>query len=375
MNKSHRKPNITVLGWFWLAIVVSLLFFLSVAVGNPHNYEQLARAAVCRVANQVGGANNLGSGTLIDKTADDREGLVLTCAHLFSEGAGDVVVSFADGSRHRARVIDVDRQADLAALSIAKPRGTPVAIATELQSHSKYYACGYGPLGIYRCVAGLSRGRASSAGQVSLRIDGAVRSGDSGGGVFDDQGRLVAVIWGEAEGVTYASYGQPLRRFLSRVLGRQTKVVYSCPNGVCPQQPTQPLSPQRNLPSTTDDCWSELQRQIEALRTQKQDRGDYVTRAELPAWDAYVRDEDLQRFEQESASRHASLLDRIQGLGRSAAGKAVGPAAVSLLGLSGPMGWAVLAASCVGGWLIGRQWKRKSGAGGRRRRRFRRENG
>lgn len=375
MNESRQKPSITVLGWFWLAIVVSLLFFLSMAAGEPRNNVQTTQAAVCRIVNQVGGANNLGSGTLIDKTADGREGLVLTCAHLFSEGTGEVVVSFADGSRHRARLIDVDRQADLAALSIATPRGTPVAITSELQRHAKYYACGYGPLGVYRCVAGLSRGQALSTGQVSLRIDGAVRSGDSGGGVFDEQGRLVAVIWGEAEGVTYASYGQPLRRFLSRVLGRRTQVVYSCPNGVCPQQPTQPRSPPRSPPTATDARWSELQRQIEELRTQKQDRGDYVTRAELPAWDAYVRDEDLQRFEQESANRHASLLDRIQGLGRSAAGKAVGPAAVSLLGLSGPMGWAVLAASSVGGWLIGRQWKRASGAGGRRRRRFRRENG
>src|SRR5690606_39016998 len=82
-------------------------------------------------------------------------------------------------------------------------------------------ACGFGPIGAYRCVAGPTLGYTEGPGQTSVRIGGAVRSGDSGGGVFDNRGRLVAVVWGESGGVTYASTGRPLGRFLERVLGRR----------------------------------------------------------------------------------------------------------------------------------------------------------
>ena len=62
---------------------------------------------------------DIGSGTLVDKSDDGREGLVLTCAHLFSEGVGTVVVEFPGGKSHGAKVVAIDREADLAALAIS----------------------------------------------------------------------------------------------------------------------------------------------------------------------------------------------------------------------------------------------------------------
>ncbi len=329
------------------------------------------QAVVCRVTNDVSGAKNLGSGTLIDKTEDGREGLVLTCAHLFREGTGEIVVAFSNGHKHLARLVDIDHRADLAALSIAKPAGEPAGVALDTSAQSNLHACGYGPDGVYRCAVGSRVGEAASAGRMSLLLDDSVRSGDSGGGVFDEQGRLVAVVWGESQGVTYASYGKPLRQFLGRVLGRRTSVVYSCPDGTCPRQPSRPIAPRRDNAELVDARWAALQRQLDRLRDQKQDRGDYVLRAELPTFSGFARSEDIQRIEDESVTRHAGLLERLQSLDGRAAGKTAGAAAVSLLGLSGPAGWAVIAASTIGGWLIGRQMKRSmGGAGGRRRQRF-----
>lgn len=333
------------------------------------------QAVVCRVSNDVSGAKNLGSGTLIDKTEDGREGLVLTCAHLFREGVGEVVVAFSNGRRHLARIVDIDHEADLAALSIAKPAGEPAGVALNTRAQSSLHACGYGPDGVYRCAVGSRVGEAASAGRMSLLLDDSVRSGDSGGGVFDEQGRLVAVVWGESQGVTYASYGQPLRRFLNRVLGRRTSVVYSCPDGTCPRQPGRSIGPRRDNTAPIDARWADVQRQLDQLREQKQDRGDYVHRSELPTFSRFASNEDIQRIDDESATRHASLLAKLQSLDGRTAGKAAGAAAVSLLGLSGPAGWAVIAASTFGGWLIGRQMKRSiGGVGGRRRRRFRSAN-
>lgn len=370
----HR--TVAVAGWFWLAVVVIALLCSCTANGADRLPQVALKAAVCRVSNQVGGANNLGSGTLIDKTADGREGLVLTCAHLFSEGTGDVLVEFSDGKSHRARLIDLDKQADLAALAIAYPTGQPVEVILEMSSQAKLQACGYGPRGVYRCAVGPRVGEAASVGQMSLLIGDSVRSGDSGGGVFDEQGRLVAVIWGEAQGVTYASYGQPLRHFLNRVLGRRTSVVNSCPGGVCPQRPRRPVISGREESIVVDSHWAafqeKFQRQIDELRARKQDRGDYLTRGELPDLGSYARQADVEQLENESTTRHATLLERLKSINGRSVGKVAGTAAVGLLGLSGPAGWGVIAAASVSGWLIGQRMKRKlSGAGGRRQRRFR----
>jgi len=168
-------------------------------------------------------------------------------------------------------------------------------------------------------------------------IGDAVRSGDSGGGVFDAQGNLVAVVWGESGGVTYASAGAPLRRFLDRVLGKRAEVVYRCPGGVCPRpSPIVANSPPAigliaSPPTEVGSPWEELKQRVAALELGKQERGDYVTRSELAGWDAKPQ----------------------------AAG-----GLVDLVGIAGPTGWGVLAATTVGGWLVGRLLKR--GVGGRR---------
>ena len=377
MNEHPSKEtywNSTVAGWCWLAVLIIGLLCSCSAVGAEYVTNENPKAAICRVSNQLGNTSNLGSGTLIDKTGDGHEGLILTCAHLFSEGTGEILVKFADGKTHCASLIDLDKQADLAALAIAYPTGRPAEVVWGMSAHAKLQACGYGSHGVYRCAIGRQVGEAASAGQMSLLIGDSVRSGDSGGGVFDEQGRLVAVIWGEAQGVTYASYGRPLRRFLSRVLGRQTSVAYACPGGICPRRPRRPSLPGRGGELGVDSRWNVIQenfqQQIDELRDRKQDRGDYLTRGELPDLDSYARHEDVARLENATSTRHATLLERLKSINGRSVGKVTGTAAVGLLGLSGPAGWGVIAAASVGGWLIGQRMKRKlSGAGGRRRRR------
>ncbi|MCG8450305.1 MAG: serine protease, partial [Pirellulales bacterium] len=275
----------------WLAVIVIALVCTSFAAGAQGNVVIDVQRAVCRVYNSQGGSSDVGSGTLIDKTADGREGMILTCAHLFREGIGKIIVEYPNGKSHGAKLIDVDHQADLAALAIANPSEQPVPVARTFSTTAKLHACGYGPRGAYRCAVGPVIGNATDSGQISLMIGDPVRSGDSGGGVFDDQGRLVAVIWGETQGVTYASTGKPLQKFLSRVLGRRTGIVYRCPDGVCPAPP----GPNREEHSIlVDPRWQQLQAQIKRLQEEKQDRGDYLTRTDL---DAFALSADVERVE------------------------------------------------------------------------------
>jgi S1-C subfamily serine protease len=307
----------------------------------------------CRVFNRLAQFNNVGSGTLVDVTDDGTEGLVLTCAHLFTEGVGQIVVEFPQGKSHGAKLIAIDRGADLAALAISKPDGPRATVNFAVEKNQPVRACGFGPAGAYECATGPVVGEVSDAEQVSMLIGDAVRSGDSGGGVFDSDGNLVAVVWGEAGGVTYASGGAPLRRFLDRVLGRRTAFVYACPGGTCPRpfgggvanRPVVPSLPASEfIGAGTPDgvpaamiALNELRERIAALEQSKQDRGDYVTRGELGSF--------------------------LNGNGNSS------PDAVAKrqAGITGLAGWGVVGVTTLGGWLAGRLMRR---FGGRRIGRF-----
>jgi hypothetical protein len=304
-------------------------------------------AASCRIHNRLAQFNNVGSGTLVDVTDDKSEGLVLTCAHLFTEGVGQIVVEFPNGKSHGAKLVAIDRGADLAALAISKPAGSRASVKFEIEKNQPVRACGFGPAGVYQCATGPVVGEVADAEQVSVLIGDAVRSGDSGGGVFDSDGNLVAVVWGEAGGITYASGGAPLRRFLDRVLGRRTAFVYTCPGGTCPRpfgggvanRPVvAPAPPPAEAGSPLPiEIINELRRRIAALEQLKQDRGDYVTRGELSS------------FLNESGS---SLPDAV---------------AKPQAGITGLAGWGVVGVTTVGGWLAGRLMRRW---GGRRAGRF-----
>jgi hypothetical protein len=316
-----------------IRVFMMLLLMLSGsnACGEPTD-------ASCRVFNRLAQFNNVGSGTLVDITDDQSEGLVLTCAHLFTEGVGQIVVEFPAGKSHGAKLVAIDRGADLAALAISKPDGPRAPVKFEVTKNQTVRACGFGPSGVYRCATGPVVGEVSDAEQVSVLIGDAVRSGDSGGGVFDSDGNLVAVVWGEAGGVTYASGGPPLRSFLDRVLGRRTAFVYACPGGMCPR-PSAPIFAPRvpRAPITQPaeagvpgqfEALDELRKRIAALEQSKQDRGDYVTRGELSS---------------------------LEGIAKPQAG------------ITGLAGWGVVGVTTVGGWLAGRLMRR---LGGRRAARF-----
>ncbi|MBX3425805.1 MAG: trypsin-like peptidase domain-containing protein [Pirellulales bacterium] len=350
-----------------------------------------AHEACCRVTNRQATLTSAGSGTLVDVAPDGVAGLVLTCAHLFADGACEMTVEFADGARHRANLIAIDRAADLAALEIAAPRSAPARVAIvdqgELASRPQAYrACGFGGDGRLNCVTGRFVGPAGSAERVSFRFSGAVRSGDSGGGVFDDEGRLVAVVWGAAEGTTYASGGAPLRRFLDRLLGERTERTFArrpaptapsvCPDGRCPLTApgAERGSPAGQGPAIGDDSgarqcvcaqqWSAMGERLRSLED------DLRQAARLEQLRDYARVDDVTRLAEEHRAERASLAARIPGLlAGGHAGRAAGALAVGALGISGPVGWAVVAGGAATGLLIGRLMRTRS----RRRARARRD--
>lgn len=176
---------------------------------GPRTHESIAR-----IVHHEASGNSIGSGTLIASSGG--RGYVLTCAHLF-ESEGQTEVQLA-GQSLAARIIAMDRPHDLVLLETQGGVGRVVETA-ELAATGLLSACGFGSTGELRCVRGPVMGfsTANGAAAPSVRMRGAVRSGDSGGPVFDATGKLVAVVWGQRDGETFAMGGEPLKRILAKL--------------------------------------------------------------------------------------------------------------------------------------------------------------
>jgi hypothetical protein len=306
-----------------------------------------SHAAHCRI---MVGDGSAGSGTLVAQNSTT--GLVLTCSHLFDDSTSGILVVFPSGARYGARLVDRDRAHDLAVLLIRRPDVEPVEVNDDTPS-GPLAACGYGPDGRFRCVRGNVVGQATPVGATypSAVVSGAVRPGDSGGGVLDVLGRLVGVVWGERNGQTYLTCGQPLREFLSRVLGRQ------------PTASRRDRSEDASTPAWDHVAsqLSTLQADVAALRDGKQDRGQYLT---ADALGDFARRDEVDGSLQSLAGRFASIQDRMAVVRRQidavAAGRvglfeglSLGKLVAGALGLSGPLAAAVV----VAGGLAGRRAK------------------
>lgn len=174
--------------------------------------------SVVRIVNHVGKEQSIGSGTLIHRRAD--YGVVLTCAHIFSDDVGELIVFFDGGAARVAQVLAIDEKNDLASLLVARPPSDAVALAKALPAHgSPLASCGFGSQGEFL----VNRGQA--LGQVTLEdgepegvveLSGAARQGDSGGPIFDDRGQLVAVIFGSDGHVVDGTHCGVIRPFLAK---------------------------------------------------------------------------------------------------------------------------------------------------------------
>ncbi len=171
---------------------------------------------IARIENTTAAGRSYGSGTLVD--VDGSSGLVVTCAHLFREGTGTIIVMFPESSRHSARLVKIDHDADLAALAISVPALAPVEIATDYpQQGDPLVSCGYGSDGRLGCNRGQVLGYVTtlgSHGRETLELSGSARLGDSGGPVLDRQGHLVAVLFGTNGRVVDATFCGRVRQFL-----------------------------------------------------------------------------------------------------------------------------------------------------------------
>jgi len=174
--------------------------------------------AVVRVVVPERNGAAYGSGALV--AVNKTFGLVLTNWHVVRDAAGPIMVHFPDGFRSVATVLQTDRDWDLAALAIWRPKARPLSISNQTpRPGEELTIAGYGN-GSYRAVTGRCTQYVSPGGNQPfemIELSAPARNGDSGGPIFNRRGELAGVLFGSAFGRTTGSYCGRVQWFLNLV--------------------------------------------------------------------------------------------------------------------------------------------------------------
>ena len=153
----------------------------------------------------VGGQSGGGSGVVLSA-----DGTIMTNAHVVSAGgrevARDVLVSYSDGTRARARVLGADAMSDIAVIKAESTGLTPITVGASdnLSVGQDVIAIG-SPLGLEGTVttgiiSALNRPVSTTGADGShesvidaIQTDAAINPGNSGGALVNAKGALIGV--------------------------------------------------------------------------------------------------------------------------------------------------------------------------------------
>lgn len=139
--------------------------------------------------------SSLGSGFVIDA----EEGIIVTNNHVI-EGADDIEINFADGSKLKADLVGADSKTDLAVLKVTPFRPlTEVPLGTSETMRIGDWVMAIGnPFGLGGTVTvGIisARGRDINSGPYDnfIQTDAAINRGNSGGPLFNMNGEVIGI--------------------------------------------------------------------------------------------------------------------------------------------------------------------------------------
>jgi len=150
-----------------------------------------------------------GSGAVVVDSLGTR--YVLTAAHIFRDGRGDVAAQTTDGRVLPASLVLASEECDVALLRVDVPPDLPaltVSASWPRQGETVWRA-GFGPDETLKESSGVVKGYVKTdrcSGYETLKIAGSARQGDSGGPVYNAAGEIVGVVWGTDGVDAYATY-------------------------------------------------------------------------------------------------------------------------------------------------------------------------
>lgn len=182
---------------------------------------------IVRIVNSRESANHAlrslecGSGAIIEPSAGRK--FILTAAHLFRDGIGEVSAVGREGERVACELVHRD---DLWDIALLEPRtkidvpAIPLCETAGLKNETAYII-GFGPVGELRVFPGKISGYSQIRGAdgfETMKIATAVRNGDSGGPVVNSRGELIGVVWGTDRNSSYATYIGRIRRIIETAI-------------------------------------------------------------------------------------------------------------------------------------------------------------
>lgn len=208
-------------------------------------------AASVYVTHQRVGSTGHGSGTVV--ACENGVALVLTNRHVCPDQGQSIVVKWTHGGTAFARWLCVDEWADLAALAVAVPNDCevcpPARRAPEAGESVVQFGYSVTPGPLRRIGMALKQdGWRSLSGLQDWTASTGSQPGDSGSGVFNEKGQIVAVVWGGDTSRARCVMLRDVRRFLRGPLLRpwfpkfQATLVES-PEPPLAQAPSPPQAP------------------------------------------------------------------------------------------------------------------------------------
>lgn len=175
-----------------------------------------------RVVVDRGQSQSLGSGTIVG-TGETGERLILTARHVLGQAREGISVRHRNAS-YPARFLATGTEGDIAAVAANIPGSFPdLRLAGAAPSRS--IMIGFGSNGRLHKHEGRLTGYATPRGDSSPdhAFSFGAESGDSGGGIFNEQGEFAGVLWGSsgASGAMGVSTAK-VHRFLNVTLTDQT---------------------------------------------------------------------------------------------------------------------------------------------------------
>jgi len=168
---------------------------------------------------------SLGSGVIIDSG-----GVALTNAHVV-ERATEIEIITLDGSKHKAKVVGLDKKTDLAVLRLDDGKGKFPSIrlgdSDKMQVGDWVIAVG-SPFGLQATVtAGIISAKARQIGQGPfddfIQTDAAINPGNSGGPLVNMQGEVIGIntaIVAGGSGIGFAIPSNMARKIYSELLAK-----------------------------------------------------------------------------------------------------------------------------------------------------------
>lgn len=162
-----------------------------------------------------------GSGVCLESGGDKL--FVLTAAHLFTDGTGNVTIRRIGGIGADASVEFIDPFWDVALLSARLDGARTLRLSNETPNvGDRSRIAGFGSDDTFRITRGEVVGYANPSRHTTfetLKTSGAVRRGDSGGPMIGGDDTLLGIVWGTDGECSYGTYCGRIRRLLRERLG------------------------------------------------------------------------------------------------------------------------------------------------------------